>query len=235
MAASLWVRRTFATILIGTNAVGPFACSEGTPAAVSDSVPSDVRFATVEQLLSEFNRLCAGGSVRCRDLAPLIYAETDFQREWVAFLELVARAEQLHDAAMERFGETLDPHADIRMNLRFGRLTLISEQDQRAVAAVEGSSETKQIHLVHADSRWWVSGYSWEYAMSDELQRELPTRSLTYRVEAEIGPSLVSRIQANEFGSMGELRSAYGSSLRLYFETHPSIYEQITGKSLPQP
>ena len=167
----------------------------------------------------------------------MVYAETPFQREWVTFLELVARAEDLHDAAADRFGEPIDAErGDLRINLSFQNAFLVTEDGRRAEAAVESAADNlRKLMLVQVGPRWWISGYTWEHSMSTDQRMELPKRSLSFRVEAEIGPALAARIRSGEFATIADLRAAHRKALMTYFESHPDVYEQITGKPFRRP
>ena len=193
-------------------------------------------FQTTESLITHLNQITSAGPTRCKDLVELLYPETPFQQEFVALLRTIARAEELDDAVQSRFGESLYPHGDISIKVAFGHVHLVSEEDRRAEAAVEsGTSWVRKLLLVHANNRWWISGYTWEYSMSDAQRAEVSHNRLSFEVEAQIAPALLAKLNAGEFETIASVQDAHRQSVLGYFRTNPEMFEKITGKPYRPP
>ena len=239
MGEITFAKHSFAAVAFTCAMLTLSGCGSGESEAVAEE-PSDAEqrssFSTSRDLVTHLNVLTGDGVMRCKDLVQLIFAETSFQQQFVGFLQTVAAAEDLNDAVISRFGEPLDAARDTTILLSFQNAELVIEKDGRAEIAIEGrDSSLRKLMLVNAHGRWWISGYTWEYSMSEAEQAELPRRKLVFEVDAHIAPPLLTRLRTGEFQTIDSVRAAYRESILNYFRAHPEMFEKITGKPFRPP
>jgi hypothetical protein len=174
--------------------------------------PTNVRFASAQDLIDEFNALTTTEPVNIRALAALYYAENGRQQSLIALLDSVALIVPLDEAMQARFRQPIDPATPKAFVGRAnGPAKLTAGQGERATATYrdwDGSTETLQ--LVKYNGRWWISGYTVEHhpKLKNTTEDDILVMSILYRSIAAIAPPLTARVNAGEFKTADAVRQA---------------------------
>jgi len=149
----------------------------GGEASTSQARPVDPRYASADALCAEINSITAdiqqaGNIVRAKELLNLIHTETPAQQRFVGIIRNIEPVVDVFEAAMTRFGQRdmllqgmRDAMVQEGMNPDAPEsASVVENSGRRAIVQFPSWKETGEaLHLVEAEGRWWISGYTFEY------------------------------------------------------------------------
>ncbi len=200
-------------------AIVPVACDGGSATHEQTRTASDSRFASAEALIDYYNSISLRGAAAGASWLDLIYAETDLQRRLRYQDSLAGRMHHVDVLMFERFGESLrDPGKGDYLLRPLGPGAVLVENDgARAFADLTDGKRTarRALYLVKVGERWWISGYTFEYSMSESDAEEIARTSEVYELMVEAVEGIEPRLRAGEFSTAAAVRDAYKEALFL--------------------
>lgn len=222
----MWERGTFgrrlsccAGVLLASAAfvmvLGPAGCSGSDAEAEQPQV--DPRYASADAVLDLFNE-AAMEPFDFTAITALFHAENDAQQEMLDMLTALEPMAELDIALAEQFGGAHGMDDSVPLALE-EPARIVSRSDRRAVAEFGNvDAETRELHLVEANGRWWISGYTLEY---DEEFVENDELKVMAEISSVIGGMIrdfTGRVRSGEFDSPLEAQIELGKELQ---EKHP--------------
>ena len=164
------------------------ACVSSEPEdAVSQTPTIDPRFATAESLIEYYNTIDRTSTEYLSQKIDLYYVETPLQDKiYRYFHDAVIRAEFLNELK-DYFGESLERYnweevlgEPMPTNIKerppptkWPPATITEHSGDRAIAVQKDPYQgTAKMRLVKVGTRWWISGYTWEYEELKDVSEE---------------------------------------------------------------
>jgi hypothetical protein len=217
--------------------LAPIGCS-GPEVPEVTAPPVDPRFATAQAMVEYHNTLTTVSPVRVQEVLNNVYAENVIQERTVRLFQGFAPVLRLNEVVEGRFGQPLDPAAS-SMQSANQPATITTNDGERAEALfIDEKGKENTLYLVKIGNRWWISGYTFEYAPNaiTDIQQLAAIEEMT-TVAANVSSELISRVQAGEFADLEECRAAYGIAIVGYMMQHPdrfpNLKEAIASGNMP--
>jgi hypothetical protein len=212
---AVWTSALSLLIVIGTLFIAGCGGSEPKPA---EDAAVDRRFASAEALIEYFNRICYEAEVMDPDaVLELYYAESPLQERLLRIERGNIAYARVQHASWQQFGRALARSEDwVPLAPQPQPVEIESRTDGRATALYfDEDAERQTLHLVEAEGRWWISGYTLEYHPSyREILPELDEIEAVTPVIERISLALIPRIRAGEFASADQAKEEYMRLLR---------------------
>lgn len=211
------------------------ACSSSEPKATTAQTPTvDPRFATAESLIEYYSSIDKTSTEYLSRTIELYYAETPLQKKIQRFFLTVEPRMELRDEIKDYFGEAFDRYQweevlggpmpteikETPPTKRWPPATITEHNGDRAKAVQKSPySGSEKMRLVKVGTRWWFSGYTWEYDEMKNMSEEALDTLLAHNEKEIIAmKQLRARLKAGEFKTP---REYYDELSRLTGEPAP--------------
>lgn len=211
------------------------ACGNSEAEDAAAQTPTvDPRFATAESLIEYYNTIDKTSPEYLSQSLDLYYAETPLQEKISRFFHSAVTHVELLNELKDYFGEAHDRYSweevlgepmptDIKetpLPPKWPPASITEHSGDRAKAVQKGPYQgAETMHLVKVGTRWWISGYTWEYErLEDVLEESLDELLVHNEKEASAGQQLRPRLLPGEFKTP---RAYYDELYRLMGEPPP--------------
>lgn len=211
------------------------ACGSSEPDdAVSQTPTVDPRFATAESLIEYYNTIDKTSPEYLSQSLDLYYAETPLQEKIYRYFHNAAIHVEFLNELKDYFGEALERYnreevlgEPIPTNIKETPLpkkwppaTITEHSGERARAVQKSPYQgTEKMRLVKVGTRWWISGYTWEYEELRDVSEETLDELLDHNAkELSAQQQLLPRLRAGKFKTPKEF---YEELYRLMGEPPP--------------
>lgn len=192
------------------------ACGSSEPEdAVSQTPTLDPRFATAESLIEYFNTIDKASPEYLPQSLDLYYAETPLQEKISRYFHNAVTHVELLNELKDYFGEALDRYkweeifgepmpTDIKETPppeKWPPASITEHSGDRAKAVQKSPNQgTETMHLVKVGTRWWISGYTWEYEDLKDVSEEILDRTNAENIKKlSAQQQLRPRLKAGKF------------------------------------
>ena len=199
-------------------------CGENGETAAIEQPPVDPRYATAEALLDHVNSLLGQTPIDFPGFLELVYPESEYQNRLVQSIRARIPLFHLEVAVQQAFGQPTNPASPDWMRQEARGPARIGEHTGERVTAEfrDWDGASKRLYLVKVGSRWWVSGFTFEYDPDEDATEEMIAElRLAFKAFASVAPGLRQQIAEGEFATIDELQTALDDALMLYARQHP--------------
>lgn len=192
------------------------ACGPANATVQEETV--DPRFASAEALVEHFNSLNTLMPSNDLELLPLFHLENQTQRDMWKVIDYMTdeRLYEINRLMYARFGASLDDLEGKRIPCTPAILKKVEEQRAEGTYHDELGKE-RPLHLIKVGNRWWVSGYTLEYAYDDHQKRDVDRNvEMVLSIMEEVSEfdttfaiPVLERLRRGEFASADEVNQAY--------------------------
>jgi len=211
------------------------ACDSSEPEdAVSQTPTIDPRFATAESLIEYYNTIDRTSTEYLSQTIDLYYVETPLQDKiYRYFHDAVIRAEFLNELK-DHFGESLDRYnweevlgEPMPTNIeerppptKWPPATITEHSGDRAIVVQKDPYQgAAKMRLAKVGTRWWISGYTWEYEQLKDVSEETLDEVLDHNAkQLSAQQQLRPRLRAGTFKTP---KAYYDELYRLMGEPPP--------------
>ena len=211
------------------------SCGSSEPEdAVSQTPTIDPRFATAESLIEYYNTIDRTSTEYLSQTIDLYYVETPLQDKIYRYLhDAVIRVEFLNELK-DHFGESLERYnweevlgepmtteiKETPLPRKWPPASITEHSGDRAKAVQKGPYQgAETMHLVKVGTRWWISGYTWEYEELKDVSEETLDEVLDHNAkQLSAQQQLLPRLRAGTFKTPKEF---YEELYRLMGEPPP--------------
>jgi len=211
------------------------ACGSSESEEAATQTPTvDPRFATAESLIEYYSSIDKTSTEYLSRSIELYYAETPLQEKIYRYFKSAVIHADLHNELKDYFGEAFERYGweevlggpmpteikETPPTKRWPPATITEHNGDRAKAVQKSPySGSEKMRLVKVGTRWWFSGYTWEYDEMKNMSEEALDTVLAHNEKEIIAmKQLRVRLKAGEFKTP---REYYDELSRLTGEPAP--------------
>jgi len=186
-----------------------------------DTVAADATFTSLDDIVAFYDERTAEGQTNAAaELMARVHAETPVQEDIVAAVREMQPMNELDQAVRERFDAPLTQGGEQGFGTASSPLQITESGDDRAQATTTGPDGTDAtIHFVRVGEEWWISGYTFEYPMQEDLPPGAEVSDMVEMMQgmagtmSSVATDLQRRLDAGEFSSVEEVRTAMNAAI----------------------